>query len=105
MPGGRGGQQQSEMDQLNQLRSQVGRGDRQLNGYFDDTMGWLRQMNGQAGLMDARLNKNALISLQRLEVELARRLEQRSGARSDDPESVPVSYRDAVATYFRTLSK
>jgi hypothetical protein len=62
-------------------------------------------MNGQAGLLDARLNNNALISLERLEVELSRRMGQKAGARSDAPENVPESYREAVATYFRTLSK
>jgi hypothetical protein len=68
-------------------------------------MGSLREMNGQTGLLDARLNNNALISLERLEVELARRMGQRAGARSDAPENVPAPYRDAVASYFRTLSK
>jgi hypothetical protein len=46
-----------------------------------------------------------MLSLQRLELELSRRLTQKAGARTGAPESVPESYRDAVATYFRTLSK
>jgi hypothetical protein len=102
---GRDGQQQSALDQLAGLRSQFGHDDRQLNGYLNDAMGALRQMDGQAGLLDARLNNTATISLQRLELELARRMGQKAGARTGTPENVPEGYRDAVATYFRTLSK
>lgn len=103
--GGPGGQQQSALNQLAGLRSQVGRDDRQLNSYLNDAIGSLRRMNSQSGLLDARLNNNALISLERLELELARRMERKGGARTDTPEDVPESYRGAVATYFRTLSK
>jgi hypothetical protein len=100
-----GGQQQSGVDQLSGLRSQFGRDDHQLNSDLNDAMGALRRIDSQAGLMDARLDNNALISLERLEVELARRIGQKAGARTGAPENVPESYRDAVATYFRTLSK
>jgi len=101
-----GGQQQSSAaDQLGALRSQFGRDDRQMDAYWNDAMGSLRRMDAQAGLLDARLASNAMLSLQRLELELTRRLMQKAGARTGTPENVPESYRDAVATYFRTLSK
>jgi hypothetical protein len=103
--GGSGGQQQSAIEQLSRLRSQVGRDDRQLNGYWTEAMGAMRRVQSQDGLLDARLNNNALVSLERLEVELARLAGQQEGARTGAPENVPASYRDAVATYFKTLSK
>ena len=104
--GGPGGQQQSGVEQLSRLRSQVGgRDDRQLDGYWNDAVGAMRRIRSQDGLLDARLDNNALVSLERLEVELARRIGQQAGARTGAPEDVPQSYRDAVATYFKTLSK
>jgi hypothetical protein len=100
-----GGQQPSGADQLGALRAQFGRDDRQLNGYLNDAMGSLRRMDAQSGLLDARLTSNAMLSLERLELELTRRMTQKAGARTGAPENVPEGYRDAVATYFRTLSK
>jgi hypothetical protein len=76
-----------------------------MDGYWNDAMGSLRRMDAQSGLLDARLASNAMLSLERLELELTRRLTQKAGARMGAPENVPESYRDAVATYFRTLSK
>ena len=103
--GGSGGQQQSAVEQLSRLRSQVGRDDRQLTGFLNDAMGAMRRIQSQDGLLDARLNNNAVVSLERLEVELARRASQQSGARTGAPEDVPQNYKDAVATYFKALSK
>jgi hypothetical protein len=103
--GWRGGEQQSALDQLAGLRARFGRDDRQLNSYLNDAMGAVRRMDGQAGLLDARLNSAATLSLERLELELARRLGQKAGARTNAPENVPEGYREAVATYFRALSK
>jgi hypothetical protein len=102
--GGRDGQQTS-IDQLSGLRSAFGRDDRQLNGYLNDALTNLRQVNAQSGLLDVRLNNTAVISLERLELELARRMSQKAGARTSAPENVPEGYRDAVATYFKALSK
>jgi hypothetical protein len=63
-------------------------------------------VNAQSGLLDARLNQDALTNLGRLELELQRRLgQQNAGARTAGPENTPEAYRDAVAEYFRTLSK
>jgi hypothetical protein len=91
---------------LNGLRSQFGRNDRQLNGYLNDAVGALRHVNGQAGLLDARLSQDAITNLGRLELELTRRLgEGQADARTGTPEDAPESYRQAVADYFRMLSK
>ena len=104
MAGGRFGQQ-SAVDQLTGVRTQIGRDDRQLNNYLDNAMGAVRHLDGESGLLDARLSGNAMLSLERLEMELARRMGQKVGARTNTQENVPEGYRDAVATYFRTLSK
>jgi hypothetical protein len=91
---------------LNGLRSQLGRNDRQLNGYLIEAVGSLRQVNAQAGLLDARLSQDAIANLGRLELELARRLGQgNADARTGTPENAPENYRQAVADYFRMLSK
>jgi hypothetical protein len=101
-----GGQQQSAVEQLSRLRSQVdGKDDRQFDRYWNDAMGAMRRIRSQNGLLDARLDDNALVSLERLEVELARRIGQQADARTAAPDDVPQGYRDAVATYFKTLSK
>jgi hypothetical protein len=103
---GGGANDQDMLRDLYALRSQFGRGDRQLNEYFDDAIGLLRHAPGQAGLLDARINQDAITSLGRLELELERRLgQQNKGARTVAPETAPDGYRDAVASYFRTLSK
>jgi hypothetical protein len=103
---GGGSNDQDLARELSTLRSQLGRGDRQLNEYFDEAIGALRHGPGQEGLLDARINQDAVTSLGRLELELQRRLgQQNTGARTVAPEIAPDGYRDAVASYFRTLSK
>ena len=103
--GGQDGQQQSEVDQLAGIKAQFGRDDRPLSNSVDNALGAVQRMNGQNGLLDARLASNAMLSLERLELELSKRMQQKAGARTNVPETVPDNYRDAVATYFRTLSK
>ncbi len=104
--GGGAGQTQDAAQALSVLRSQVGRGDRQLNNSFNDAIGYLRHAPGQSGLLDARINEDAVTSLERLELELMRRAgQQQAGARTGAPEAAPEQYRDALAEYFRTLSK
>jgi len=98
---------QSAIAQLRGLRDQAGTRDRALTGYIDGALGNLQHLTGaQDGLLEARISRDALTSLQRLEVELGKRLAQqqnegtRTGAREDSPEK----YHDAVAGYFRKLS-
>ncbi|MBV9082595.1 MAG: hypothetical protein JOZ62_07970 [Acidobacteriaceae bacterium] len=103
--GGRG--YWSAVDDLAALRAQLGRNDRELNTYFNDALGYLRRMYGQAGLLDKRINEDAVASLERLEIELVRRAnqQQQQHARTAAAEAAPEKYRDAVAEYFRRLSK
>jgi hypothetical protein len=57
-------------------------------------------------LLDARINEDAVTSLARLELELARRVgQQQAGSRTGAPETAPEKYRDALAEYFRSLSR
>ncbi len=99
---------QSAMSQLRGLRAQVDPHDRALLGYIDGALGTMQHLTGaQTGLLDARINRDAFLSLQRLEVELNKRVAQqeaggtRTGAREESPEK----YRDAVAGYFKKLSQ
>jgi hypothetical protein len=99
---------QSAINQLRGLRAQVDPHDRALSGYIDGALGTLQHLTGaQAGLLDARISQDAFLSLQRLEVELNKRVVQqeaggtRTGAREESPEK----YRDAVAGYFKKLSQ
>ncbi len=94
--------------QLNGLRGQMDPRDRALSGYIDGALWNLRHLTGaQSGLLDARISQDAAASLERLELELNKRLGQQEpqGARTGAPESAPEKYRDAVAEYFRKLSK
>ncbi|MGA8030087.1 MAG: hypothetical protein WB992_23315 [Bryobacteraceae bacterium] len=106
MIGGRG--VQDAIQDLQALRNQVDPRDRALNGYIDGALGNLRHLTGaEQGLLDTRISQDAVRSLERLELELSRRVgqQQAAGARIAAPESSPEKYRDAVAEYFKKLSK
>jgi hypothetical protein len=106
MIGGGGGDVRDAIEELQALRGEFGR-DRRLSGSVNDAIGWLRHLNGQEGLLDQRVNQDAVASLERLEVELARRMGQpdAGAARTGTAETAPEKYRDAVAEYFRRLRK
>jgi uncharacterized small protein (DUF1192 family) len=96
------------IDQLTGLRSQLGPGDHALGGYIDGTLGYLHHLyNADPGVLQGRITRDAASSLERLEAELSRRVAQQQiqGARTGAAESAPENYRDAVAEYFRRLSK
>lgn len=104
--GGGGNDVQQTIEDLSALRAQIGRGDRRLGGEVNDAIGWLQHMKGRDGLLDARVNQDAVASLEKLEVELNRRIGQgNDAARTGTPEVAPEQYRDAVAEYFKRLSK
>lgn len=104
--GGGGNDVQQTINELSTLRTQLGRSDRRFSGEVNDAIGWLQHMKGQDGLLDARVNQDTVASLEKLEVELNRRVGQgTSAARTGTPESSPEQYRDAVAEYFKRLSK
>jgi hypothetical protein len=101
-----GAETDATLSELQSLKSALGHGDRQLERSVNDAIGSLRQDRGQAGLLDARINDDAITSLERLEMELTRRVgEADSGARTTGSEPVPEGYRNAVAEYFKRLSK
>ena len=96
------------MNELYGLREQIDPRDRALYGYVDGALWNLRHLTGaEAGLLDSRIAHDAAASLERLEVELNKRIaqQQAQGARTGAPESAPEKYRDAVAEYFKKLSK
>jgi hypothetical protein len=92
---------------LSGLRQQLGSRDKDLAHELDGALGGLRHLNdSRSGEMDARLNRQILPSLERLEMALNRRVyEQMQAPRTGSPEVAPESYRDAVAEYFRKLSR
>lgn len=99
---------QSAIRQLNSLRAVTNPNDRALYGSIDGALGNLHHLTAaQDGLLDARLSQNALSSLERLEVELSKRVGQDgpAGTRTGAQESSPEKYREAVAGYFRRLSQ
>jgi hypothetical protein len=101
-----GGSSEPSVEDLSALRSALGRNDRILRNSFDNAIEALRELKTQKGLLDARINQDAVTSLERLELELARRANQPgSGARTGLPESAPEQYREALAEYYRQLSK
>jgi hypothetical protein len=93
--------------QLSGLRQQIGTRDRQLRNDIDGALGSLNRLYGaQSGLLEARIRQEVLPSLERLEVELSRRVgNEEENARTAASESAPEKYRDAVAEYFRKLSQ
>lgn len=99
---------QETIGQLNWLRTQVDPQDRALGGYIDGALWNLHHLTGaQAGLLDARINRDAVASLERLEMELNKRVaqSQAQGARTGAPEAAPEKYRDAASEYFKKLSQ
>jgi hypothetical protein len=99
---------QQAIGQLNWLRTQIDPRDRALGGYIDGALWNLHHLTGaQAGLLDARINRDAVASLERLEMELSKRaaLAQAQGARTGATETAPEKYREAVSEYFKKLSQ
>ncbi|MBV9443052.1 MAG: hypothetical protein JO217_10185, partial [Acidobacteriaceae bacterium] len=100
---------QNAIRELNGLRGQIDPHDRALYGYIDGVLGNLHHLTGaQAGLLDTRINQDVATSLERLEMELSKRMAQNgaaNGARTGAPEQSPESYRSAVAEYFKRLSQ
>lgn len=109
--GGQGidrGNVQEAIGQLNWLRGHIDPHDRALYGYVDGALGSLYHLTGaEAGLLDSRISRDAAAKLERLEIELNKRMaqQQAEGARTGAPESSPEQYRDAVAEYFKKLSQ
>jgi hypothetical protein len=97
-------------DAINDLyayRRQVDPRDRTLYNYIDGTLGYLRDLNANPNVLDSAINQDAVSSLERLEMELSRRVgqQQAENARTTAPESTPEKYHQAVAEYFKKLSQ
>lgn len=92
---------------MNALRGQIDPRDRTLRGYVDDTLGSLRTLYADPGILQSTISQDAVTRLERLEIELSRRVgePQAEGARTGAPEASPEKYRDAVAEYFKKLSQ
>lgn len=94
------------IDELNSLRSGWARNDRQLRDSLSNAIGSLNQIRSQAGRLDSVIGQDAVTSLERLELELAQRVTAiETGARTGAPENAPAEYREALAEYYRRLSK
>ncbi len=99
---------QGAIDDLSSWRGKIDPHDRDLRGYVDQSLGYLRLLHADPNRLQGTIGQDAVSRLERLEVELARRtgeLQQLQGARLRAPEDSPEKYRDAVAEYFRKLSQ
>jgi hypothetical protein len=98
---------QDAIGQLYAYRRQIDPHDRALYNYIDGTLGYLRDLNANPGVLQSAINQDAVSSLERLEMELSHRVgqEQTNSARTTTPESSPEKYRAAIAEYFKKLSQ
>ncbi len=98
---------QDAISQLYTYRRRIDPKDRALSNYIDGTLGYLRDLNANPAVLDSTVNHDAVASLERLELELSRRVGQgsSSNARTATPEAAPEKYRQAVAEYFKKLSQ
>lgn len=98
---------QDAIGQLYAYRRQIDPRDRTLYNYIDGTLGYLRDLNANPAVLQSAINQDAVSSLERLEMELSRRVGQQrtNNARTTTPESSPEKYRAAVAEYFKKLSQ
>ena len=95
---------------LSQARQDVRETDGQIGREADQLLKELQRLNlAQASnaQMDERIQRQLLPELERLELELRRKVdEQKAGqVRSAGSEPVPTGYSESVAEYFRRLSK
>lgn len=107
-PGAGGGTQGVQAE----AREGIGRirqaGDIGVSQDLEGLAGSIRRLNeGDAREFRDRLNREILPALDRMEIELRRRLDEQLAAnvRTATPEKAPDGYADAVAEYFRRLSK
>ena len=98
---------QDAISQLYAYRRQIDPHDRAMYNYIDGTLGYLRDLNANPGVLQSAINQDAVSSLERLEMELSRRVgqQQTNNARTTTPESSPEQYRAAIAEYFKKLSQ
>jgi hypothetical protein len=95
---------------LSQARQDVRDADPTMGREAEQLLKELQKLSlaGASGAqLDERIQRQLLPALERLELELRRKVdEQRSGqVRSAGSEPVPTGYSESVAEYFRRLSK
>jgi hypothetical protein len=96
--------------ELSQLRQQMG-GDSELSGDVDDALKELQKYDPNKIANDPklaeRINSTVLPMIEQLELQLRRQLDSDGSGqvRTGSNERVPQGYADAVADYFRRLSK
>jgi hypothetical protein len=92
---------------LNQIRDFI-RQNPDLAGDYSNLVRALNpQYSSNDGELSQRLSHEVLPEMERLELELRRKLDEKTSdqVRSAGAETVPPGYSDAVADYFRKLSK
>ena len=93
---------------LNQLRDFI-RANPDFNGDYQDLVRALSQpfAGGSEAELAGRISREVLPEVERFELQLRRKLDEKTGdqVRSAGTETVPPGYSDAVAEYFRKLSK
>ena len=99
------------MRELSQMRSEI-RGDNpDLDREMQDALSELRKYDptkiGNDPLLAERIRNTVLPAIEQLELQLRRKLESKDAGqvRTSSNERVPQGYADAVADYFRRLSK
>jgi len=91
---------------LNQLREFI----RTHPEYANDMLQLMHSLNpaySNDAELTQRINHEVLPQIERLELELRRKLDEKNAdqVRSAGQEQVPAGYSDAIAEYFRKLSK
>lgn len=93
---------------LNQLREFI-RENPDFNGDYQQLLRDLNQpfAGGSDAELSSRISHEVLPEVERFELEIRRKLDEKNGdhVRSAGTETVPPGYSDAVADYFRKLSK
>ncbi len=91
---------------LNQMRDFI-RQHPELAGDYQQLMHALNPVFQNDGELSQRLSREVLPSMERLELELRRKVDEKNAdqVRSAGAETIPPGYSDKVAEYFRKLSK
>ncbi len=99
------GYRESQRD-LNQLRDFM-RGNPDLATDYLNLMHALNPVAGNDAELAGRINREVLPNIERLELELRRKLDEKNAdqVRSAGTETIPQGYSNAVADYYRKLSK
>jgi hypothetical protein len=96
---------------LNQLRQAIGEGDAETGKEIQDLVRQMQRIDpsrfpGNPGLLE-QLRAQILPNMEQLEIQLRRKLDEKQGGqvRTAAGDQIPSGYADAVAEYFRKLSK